>query len=93
MHDAKVFISCCSYEWDVFLSFIPQLFMIVTVGIKITPFTLDSNLLENIFRAYYVQRSMLDIGISKKYRDLSSKSLETTWSNSPVLRKNIMKEF
>lgn len=52
--------------------------MIVTVGIKITPFTLDSNLLENIFRAYYVQRSMLDIGISKKYRDLSSKSLETT---------------
>lgn len=42
MHDAKVFISCCSYECDVFLNVIPQLFVIVTVGIKITPFTLDS---------------------------------------------------
>lgn len=67
--------------------------MIVTVGIKITPFTLDSNLSKNIFSAYCVQRSMLDVGISKKYRDLSSRSLESTWSNSSVLRKNIMKEF
>lgn len=41
---------------------------------KNNPIYTDSNLLKN-FSAYYVQRSMLDIGISKKYRDLSSRSL------------------
>lgn len=87
MHDAKVFISCCSYEWDMFLNFIVQLLTIVTVWIKVTPFTLDSNLLKN-FSAYYVQRSMLDIGISKKCRDLSLR----TYSLHGLHNKRILAE-